>query len=1422
MFKKLFILLTSSINFYFLNINAQNVCLQYSPEYSSLNDTIINDISENNYNGVLINGAKISFFDNRKVIDLGNNNGYVDLGENIGNIITLLKNFSIVIKIFIPESTDLSQNGNFIWCFANSNDILKDANGDMHFSAKNTRFAITLNYYPGESGIQSGSQIQKGKWLTIIYIQRNNKGRIFINGKLIVAGDIKINPSELGKTKFNYLGKSCYVSDSYLNNAKIADFRIYDNALSLEQIEELSNIPNYYYGNKILLKYDFNSTSDLSGLFTGSLKNNAKLDSINGFTILKLGENNGFFDFGNGIGQIISNLDSFSISTNLFIPISTNINNNGGFVWTFANSDNMAVTANGNLFFRAGNSRYSISKTHWAGESSVIAGIPLPQGEWINLTYTQYNNVGRIFINGELYAENIVTIKPKELGATAYNFLGKSCYLADDYLKSAEYDNFIIYKGIIKQSEIFSLCENIKLLNKIYDSIFLYRNLNNLNLENTDSIRSNIFLPIALENKILISWHSSNPEIINEKGIVKRPPIGSQPAKVDLEAILSYNNITANKLFHVTVLPELSDEESVIIDYNNLKLTGNIFNLKNQIYLPTKAIEGSIIKWESDSPDYLSNTGKVMKLSPYGSGKKEVTLTANISKGNKKLQKKFKVWIAEEENKKAYLFIYFTGNTTEGEQIRYAVSSNGIDYYPLNNGNPIISSDTISIKKGVRDPHILRSQNGKTFYMVATDMKSAEGWTSNRGIVMLKSNDLINWTHSTVNFPTKWPEKWGKVLRVWAPQTIYDPTVNKYMVYFSLYTGDTTCPYDRIYYCYANNDFTDLEGEPQLLFDRGSATIDADIIFNEVDSLYYMFFKNETLGGISMVTSKTLTAPNNNHGSQWSNPSKPLQQTTQAVEGSGVFRLINSDTWILMYDCYTSSHYQFCISNDLKNFKYVKDDYSLGARHGTTITITEDELNKLLLKWSSNIPIIPEGARNLRIKDNGVDIDLQTKTIKIAVCYGTNLKNFDPMLYASPGTTISPLGPQDFTSGSITYTFSKNNINENYLVFVNVEANPVISGFYADPEILFSEKTNKFYIYPTTDGYPGWSGYTFNVFSSTDLVNWTNEGTILDLSTNQVAWAIGNAWAPSIVEIKLEDGSFMYYFYFSGNAGYMKKIGVAVANDPTGPFVDIGKPLISNLPAGVNGQLIDGDVFVDPVSKKGYFYFGNGFLAVAELNDDMISINESTIKIITPAGGTLNDYAYREAPYVFYRKGIYYFIWSVDDTGSDNYHIAYGTSTSPSGPINIPSNPVILIKDPEKKIFGTGHASVLQIPGKDEWYIVYHRINAKYINKGPGYHREICIDKMEFNEDGTIKKIIPTRKGIDAVNISPVDTTAIKKPYKVFFYDEKNELIIRYVYDLTGRIVNTNLNCLDPGIYIIKDLYKNGHYNIYKKFINNH
>jgi arabinoxylan arabinofuranohydrolase len=215
---------------------------------------------------------------------------------------------------------------------------------------------------------------------------------------------------------------------------------------------------------------------------------------------------------------------------------------------------------------------------------------------------------------------------------------------------------------------------------------------------------------------------------------------------------------------------------------------------------------------------------------------------------------------------------------------------------------------------------------------------------------------------------------------------------------------------------------------------------------------------------------------------------------------------------------------------------------------------------------------------------------------------------------------------------------------------------------------------------------------------------------------------------------------YKYFFYFTA----AQKIGVAIADDPAGPFVDSGKPLIDQFPEGItNGQQIDPDVFADPQTGKTYLYWGNGYMACAELNEDMISLKQGTTKVITP------NNTFREGTTVFFRNGQYYFLWSEDE-------VRYGTATTPTGTISIPPNNLVIAKDTAAGIYATGHNSILQIPGKDEWYIVYHRFNYPNgikMGDAAGYNREVCIDRLEFNKDGSIQQVTPTHKGIQAIKL---------------------------------------------------------------------
>lgn len=680
----------------------------------------------------------------------------------------------------------------------------------------------------------------------------------------------------------------------------------------------------------------------------------------------------------------------------------------------------------------------------------------------------------------------------------------------------------------------------------------------------------------------------------------------------------------------------------------------------------------------------------------------------------------------------AYLFTYFTGNGPGEEVIRFAISLDGFHFKTLNSNESVLDNQVISSTGGVRDPHILRGADGSTFYMVVTDLYVPEmGW-ENYAMVLLKSRDLIRWESSKVNIPEVFPENFGDVNRVWAPQTIYDPDAGKYMIYWSMRHNQDA---DIIYYAYANEDFTGFETEPgQLLFKDG-ACIDGDIIFK--DGKYHLFFKNEDEGakGILKAVSDKI-----NEG--YVVGEEYVDQTEEQVEGSGIFKLNNSDNYILMYDLYTSGKYQFCESTDLENFKVIDSEITMDfkPRHGTVLPITESELKTLIAQWGSfgNLLIEANGAA---LKKQNVYVKAREREIHLPVKRGTNLSNLNPEFSTFPGIAISPQGPLDFSGGALEYSVSVEGQGvEKYAVSASIDHNPVLEGFYADPEILYSEKTGKYYLYPTTDGFHNWSCHYFKTFSSDNLVDWNDEGIILDLKKD-VSWTDRNAWAPCIIEKKI-DGAYKYFYYFTA----AHKIGVAYADDPTGPFVDKGEPLIDWKPEGIDrGQEIDADAFTDPETGKSYLYWGNGYMAAAELSVDMLSIKKETLKILTP------DNTYREGTYVFYRQGKYYFMWSEDDTRSPNYKVRYAYSDAPMGPLEIPENNIVITQDPDQEIFATGHNSVLQIPGKDEWYLVYHRFTFPQgikMGRSGGFHREVCIDQLKFTENRDIIQVEPTLQGI--------------------------------------------------------------------------
>jgi beta-xylosidase len=309
----------------------------------------------------------------------------------------------------------------------------------------------------------------------------------------------------------------------------------------------------------------------------------------------------------------------------------------------------------------------------------------------------------------------------------------------------------------------------------------------------------------------------------------------------------------------------------------------------------------------------------------------------------------------------------------------------------------------------------------------------------------------------------------------------------------------------------------------------------------------------------------------------------------------------------------------------------------------------------------------------------------------------------------------------------------------------HMSGNPILPGWYADPEV--AALSGRYWIFPTFSA-PYEEQTFFDAFSSEDLVTWTKHEHVLD--SRIINWARQAMWAPAVIE---KDGKT--YLFFSANdlqrpggplwnpedtGNQAGGIGVAVADSPQGPYRDyLGKPLIDDFYN--DAQPIDQFVFRDHDGTYYMFYGGWRHCNIGKLNDTFtgfIPWEDGTLfKEITPPG-------YVEGPLLFARKGRYYFMWSEGSWGNSSYRVAYAIADSPLGPFERVG---VVLESDSSVATGAGHNSVINKPGTDDWYIVYHR--RPIPNEGRD-HRVSCIDRLYFNEDGTIKPVRMTFEGVAA------------------------------------------------------------------------
>lgn len=268
-----------------------------------------------------------------------------------------------------------------------------------------------------------------------------------------------------------------------------------------------------------------------------------------------------------------------------------------------------------------------------------------------------------------------------------------------------------------------------------------------------------------------------------------------------------------------------------------------------------------------------------------------------------------------------------------------------------------------------------------------------------------------------------------------------------------------------------------------------------------------------------------------------------------------------------------------------------------------------------------------------------------------------------------------------------------------------------------DPDLTYFD--GRFWLYATNDGLEGWHNSTINAFSSSDLVEWIDHGIALD-TEKTVTWdrMPSRTWAPAVLHLP---DRHIIYTAEDGN------IAAAVAASPAGPFVDIGSPLI---PTGsLEGYHIDPSVFRHEGSN--WLLWGNGVAHMALLTADGTSIDLDNVHSWRPPNFT-------EAIDIKERAGVFHATWSVGDTRKATYHVEYATAPTMTGPWQYRG--VLLEASAELGILCTGHHSILQVPGTDDWILAYHRWA---LESGSGWRREVMFNALTF-EDGVMQAVQPT------------------------------------------------------------------------------
>ena len=616
------------------------------------------------------------------------------------------------------------------------------------------------------------------------------------------------------------------------------------------------------------------------------------------------------------------------------------------------------------------------------GEVRMDAPAEKPGAGYTTVTITSDGTKLSMYMDGVLVSEkthgkDVTDAMPSE-GELGY--IGKSLYNGDPLLKANVSDIRIWNTALTAdqvQAETPDETEKTNMLLADIQTAMLNGN------SSTDEVVTDLAFPTSMDGYDL-TWNVPENDAIAQNGKVTPPA-----EDVNVTITVSYGDGKSTEF--AVKAPGENIGSTLQKAYDELDIP-NKDDVRGNITLPETTESGVTITWATDHPeivDVASHENEGYDPTPAGTVTRPqedttVTMTATLSYKGETLTKeiviqvKAKAAAIQDDDYTDYFFAYFAGEGySDGEQIYFASSQDGLNWSDLNDNNPILTS-TMG-EKGVRDPFIIRSPEGDKFYLIATDLKinGGNGWdaaqnSGSQSLMIWESTDLVNWSEQRM------VEVSAKIEAgcTWAPEATYDPQTGEYVVYWASRTPNKDTK-QRLYYA-KTRDFYSFT-EPQLWIDYDQSSIDTTMI--EENGTYYRFTKNEG-GSTNSLGAKTKTIfleKSNQVLGTYAQIASESLNGNQYVEGPTIFKLNSDDadtnTWCLLVDDFGGGGYYPLLTTDLESGVFTKPEagtYKMPsrARHGTPIRITKAEYQAVMAAYGTpdkvdtyaidGTPVLPE------------------------------------------------------------------------------------------------------------------------------------------------------------------------------------------------------------------------------------------------------------------------------------------------------------------------------------------------------------------------------------------------------------------------------------------------------------------------------